>query len=437
MSAIDTAPPSFSESPVKAIAPPRDWLGELVLLIPILGCTFIEKFAVPMGSQSISFGLPAIGGAVGVGLLFGRMRFIPTNLMYFCMLMAVFTAMQIFGGNPFSWQSLALLAVMHAPYATGLKVGTARPDIQLKFFQTVMVIIAACGIAQFGLQFVVSHKLAYPLDSLGTKWVVQNFNEEIPLSPGGSSYKSNGVFLAEPSEFSQDLAIAVIIELLLYRRILFLMLFFGGMVVAYSGSGIVILGCLLPPIIIKYRRPELFFVIVIGALVAYFGADALDLQLFVKRASEFSSPDSSGFGRYVGGWYLFGQFLLQNGATALFGLGAGAIKPYALIALYPVSPVTWVKIPFEYGIGGAVLYFAFVGYCMFKPKQLGLFKLAMLVHLLINTPLVPFVQGLNFSMLVWPPPEEDKTGAANIRRARRLAVPFTRPKLALGAEPPP
>jgi len=416
MSVVDLARGGVPHPASRASASAPDRLAELLLYLPIVGVTFFSKFGMSFGTRSVSVALLFIWAALAAGVLLGRMQINVGNFVFYSAMVAVLAAEQVFGGHYFSGKSIALLVVLHFPYIASLGSGLARQDLLLRFYANVALILALCGIVQFAGQFVTAYETLFPIDQLPDGLLLSGYHNLIPLGSSGL-YKSNGIFLNEPSELSQNLAIAVIIEFLFVRRflrrLLRLFILAAGMAVSFSGTGLVILACVAPLIIIMQRRLDLFFLLlVLGALglgaVALVGAEALHLEVFVERAGELrqGGSETSGFARYLAGFYLFDQYLWQDLGSTLFGMGAGAWEDYSRRAIYGAAGVTWVKMPFEYGLIGAAVYFAFIGNCIFRSRQSIFLRWGMLVYLLLNEALVPFAHGLILPALVWPSDEK-------------------------------
>jgi hypothetical protein len=322
---------------------------------------------------------------------------------------AVLLLLQVVRGNDFSVPSLALLILLHAAYAVGLAPGLARANVQLQFFQDVATIVALCGIGQFLLQYIAPYEYAFPIETkFPPAMVIDRFNYLNPLYFGSLRFKSNGLFMLEPASFSQLCAVAMVAEYVYFRRVWRLAALAGGIVVSYSGTGVIVLAVAVPILIAAQRRFDLLFLLIGGAAVAYLGFDALQLDIFTRRIAEFSSPESSGFARYVGGFYLFAQYLWPDAGNALFGLGAGSAYGYGLKATYATSELSWVKMIFEFGLVGGGLYFAFMFRCIFGARQLAL-GAALAMAFLQNGALVPAVHALILALLVWPAPEPART----------------------------
>ncbi len=88
----------------------------------------------------------------------------------------------------------------------------------LRLFRSIVAIVAVCGAIQFALQFVgvrfFSFEGVVPASLLGEA----GSNVVIPIWPGASVYKANGMFLSEPANFSQLLALGIVVEFVLFQE---------------------------------------------------------------------------------------------------------------------------------------------------------------------------------------------------------------------------
>ena len=385
----------------------RPWaaaVGKWQIASTIIGVTFLAAIGIPLGDKQIflSIIIPLVFTAAG--LCVGSVRLRPSTCVAYALAMSVICAAQILGGGEFSSLSIVLLAALHFPYCVQLTDGQQRSDWALRFFQAVAVVISACGVCQFLGQFVIDYRWLFPIETfLPEGFVMRNYNYFNELYYGSPILKSNGVFMLEASFFSQLAALALIIEIIYFRRLLCCLLFLAAMVVTYSGSGLIVLLVALPIIVVVNRRIDILVYGLVALLAAYLLFNTLGLQLFVQRLGEFGASNSSGFARYVGGFYLFDQYLWPDTANALFGMGAGATDGVVgEQARYAAAAVTWVKVLFEYGLVGAAAYFAFLYFCLLSNRGPLAVKLAAAIMILLNGSLVPFAHALVFALLIWP-----------------------------------
>jgi hypothetical protein len=168
--------------------------------------------------------------------------------------------------------------------------------------------------------------------------------------------------------------------------------------------------------------------IIVGALVIAFG-ESLGLSLFLERAQEFSSTESSGYMRYVGPAKLIGQYLSSEPKRWLFGLGAGMMMRTTPWPMYNASETGWAKLILEFGVIGATTYFVFLYMCVFKARQPSVLRMALAAMTLLNGIFDPPHHGMILSLLIWMP--DLKTPWA-LKKAKAEPRPPARP-----AYPPP
>jgi hypothetical protein len=206
--------------------------------------------------------------------------------------------------------------------------------------------------------------------------------------------------MLEPSFLTQFLAIAIIAETLTSTRLWRLGLYAGGILVAHAGTGMLILLIVMPFVVITRRRWDLLLLGVLGIAVILVFGEYLNLDFITNRTAEFSDPNSSGFARFVGGFYMFEQMLWPNLTRALFGYGAGSFLDYAHLFTIEVADMPLTKMIFEFGVVGAAVYFAFIASCLFSSPLPKLLSLGIGLSFLLNGMYVPFSHGLALGLLV-------------------------------------
>ena len=147
------------------------------------------------------------------------------------------------------------------------------------------------------------------------------YNTVIPIGTTGYM-KSNGLFLVEPSVFSQFMALAVIIEILMFRRLLFIGAFVIALMVSLSGTGwLMILSFVLTASFsLGVRGLVLSFVTAAGAFLAIAVLAVTfpsGFELFMSRTSEIYHVGSSGYDRFVTPWHLASFVFSRAPWTAL------------------------------------------------------------------------------------------------------------------------
>ena len=391
-----------------------NWLGQyanalraLLCIAPLVLISVLSKIGVPpFSTQGIGLTLPLLLLLTGVGVLFGELQLDCTRFVWAGITLAVLGLLQLFKNDVFSSASLALLAAIHVPFVWRLR--RPLPDLAVvsNVFVGIAVLAALFSIAQFALQGLIATRWLFPIDNFVPQaFLLQNFNQQAVLAYGSDVLRANGVFMLEPSYLSQLLALALVLELATRQRKLISLLLGAAIVVSYSGTGMMVLAISLPVLIITQRRWDILLLGVGAGLVAYVlsqvAADYLHIDNFAGRATEFSYTGSSGFARFVGGFYLFEQFLWDHPLRALFGVGAGMFKEYAALAHVPVAEMPLFKMVMEFGLVGAAVYFAFLIKCLSASSLPGAVALGIGITFLLNGLYVPFSHGIALSLLMW------------------------------------
>jgi hypothetical protein len=400
-------PRYYSETPPRRDS---DWIANLILYMPLIGVTFLAKLAFEIGGSELIIGVPMILAALVLGIFTGRLKPHPVRFAVYLMVMTVMVGLSVFAAPAFIPSSLGL--VLAVPLAASFELHGAGVDSSVHQRRILDFALFFCllGIAQYLLQFVIGPRLAYPIDTFGPRGAItitKNYNALIPLRYGASTLKANGVFLLEPSYYSQTLAAGFALEATGPRRLKRLACFCVGFVVAYSGTGLLMLTAALAVLIIAEKRYDILaYLLIIGVVMIAF-AKPLGLQVFLDRADEFGSTRSSGYMRYVGGIHLFEQYLWPHPQRALFGMGSGMMFRSTPWPQFFVAETGWVKILIEFGIVGFVSFFGFLFYCIFSSRQSLTVRACIAVTPLLSGILDPWSHALMLGLLVWMPPRAD------------------------------
>ena len=380
----------------------RDFVPLLVLCTPILGASILSKFGIPgYASLGIGIALPLMMLALAFGMLGNCVRIEPRRLGFYCIALAVLVLPQLLQAGTFSLNSLMMLALLHIPYVLVVTRGYELAPRVLKFFLHIASLLAVLAIAQYFLQGFIDTALLYPIDNLiPTDFVVQGFNAQGTINYHSTQVRATGMFMLEPSFLTQFLGVAIVAESVTSKQLWRLGLYAVGILVAHAGTGILILLICMPIVIIVYKRWDLLLLGVLGLCVILLFGEALNLEMITNRANEFDDPNSSGFARFVGGFYMFQQMLWPNLSRALFGYGAGAFMDYVHLFDIEVADMPMTKMIFEFGLVGALTYFAFIASCLFASPLPRLISLAIALTFLLNGMYVPFSHGLALGLLV-------------------------------------
>jgi hypothetical protein len=349
----------------------------------------------------IGIALPVIMLALAFGMLNDCVRLEPRRLGFFCITLAALVLPQLLQAGTFSLNSLLMLAAVHIPYVMVVTRGHELVLRALKFFLHIATLLACLAIAQYFLQGYIDRAVLYPIDNLlPSEFVVQGFNAQGTIHYGSPQVRATGVFMLEPSFLTQFLAVAIVAEAVTSRKLARLGLYAAGILVAHAGTGILILAICMPMVVIAHRRWDLLLLGVVGGAVIFAFGELLNLDMITNRTNELSDPNSSGFARFVGGFYMFDQMLWPDLSRALFGYGAGSFMEYTHHFNNEVADMPMTKMMFEFGLVGAIIYFTFVASCLFSSPLPRLLALAVALSFLLNGMYVPFSHGLALGLLV-------------------------------------
>jgi hypothetical protein len=362
--------------------------------------------------------VPIMFGMTALGIITGRLVPVPRRAALYLLMVAVLVGEQAFIADTFSLPSIAFLVVLYFPWAFRIAGTVEDPHAHLSRFLDLALLLAMLGVVQYCLQFVVGVKYAFPIEHLMPQSIItHDYNTLNHLRYGSSVVKANGVFLVEPATLSQIIAIAFSLEAGTRLRPWRLAGYGAGLVVAYSGTGLMVMALTVPTLIVIYKRFDLLIFLVAVAVLLLLFADQLGLGLFVKRAGEFQDPGSSGFARFVGGFYFFQQYLWPDPQSWAFGLGSGALHESGAglahqvlpFPIYPVASSGWVKVIAEFGLVGASIYFIFFYYSVFSAEQPFILRLALAAMPALCGMLDAWAHGLILTLLLWPPVGREKS----------------------------
>lgn len=415
-----------------------DWTA-VIVFGPLFCTTILAKWAAPAGRRDLAMSWPIIYALFALGLMIGRLKFEQQRLILFAGAIGSLALLQVVNGEEFSPASLLFMAAIYLMYT--VSTADARFDGQraMRYFSSLATFIALCGIVQFAAQFVLELRYVFPIENLlPDQLVIEGYNYQAPLTYGSKIYRSNGIFLLEPSFLSQLLGIAILVELVDRSRLTRLALYATALFLSYSGTGLVILAICLPILVVTRRRWEFVVLAAVGVVVMGLFSDALNLDVFLERAGEIDNPKSSGFERFVGGFYLFDQFLWHDPWRTFLGAGAGNFASYMRAAAMPASEMTHQKIIFEFGILGALIHLGFLLFCVLRSGAPGIIRLAVVIAFFMAGLYTAASHGMALTLLMWPAAARQAAAVAKSRRAKDAPAPGgaeARPRAEASVEP--
>lgn len=324
-----------------------------ILLLPQIGLS--------LGSLSIAVSLPLFIAQVAILAFRRSLRVDAIALLLFAAVATVTSFSLILNGGP-SATSLVLLIVLYFPMT--LVAARGDPDAPRRYTTDLLVrytaVVAVAGCLQFVLQFVPGAIPWLDIRRIIPAGLAQTGGYNTFAFASGI-LRSNGYFLLEPSSLSLYSGLALVAEWSGRRRPVFVMLLGCGLAVALSGSGlIVVLLALGLPLL--FRRPLYALLSLAGLVVAIMVLRSIGLAFLVDRLTEFGSPGSSGYARFVAPSLVLSDGFDLNPWSAVLGNGPGATLRAILarISAFEIFDPTWTKLLYEYGLVGSGCFLAFL-----------------------------------------------------------------------------
>jgi hypothetical protein len=338
-------------------------LLKAAIVFAMLALTVLDRFGLRLTADySIPPGMMALYGLLGAMLLAGAATLNARGALAYVALACVaglsFLVNAWFEPRAHvSVTSFLLLIVLYAPFAVSLRPGAVAPELwrwTARLYIAFAVFLALAGIAQFFAQFV-----------FRPEWLF-NYGPLIPapirgsggwntINPAGEWIKSNGFFLREASIFSIAMAFALLCELSLARRKGVMAILAMGLVLTYSGSGLLTLavGIMFP---LGARTVLRLSGVAVAAAAVYFVlGEALNLAFTLERVGEIGAERSSAYCRFVFPGVLVLQHIDWNLWTSLLGHGSGTMPTMDATCADGVE-TTYAKALFEYGMLGALAF---------------------------------------------------------------------------------
>jgi hypothetical protein len=358
---------------------------DLALLVAIL---FLQRFTLPFGDRLLHLDLVAIGLILLHQFFSGKLViqydrfpwFIGFVLASTCSLLLNFKSMMLTGYFQF--------VVLFFLFTLTRRSTSDQYKHTLQTFQLLVLLLSCIGVAQFAAQFVIDGRQLLRFYGLVPELFLDPVRDQGSLGARtfGNTIKSTGIFLSEASALSQITALGILIEVLEFGRPRYLLIMALGFLVAYSGTGLLLLLLFLPLAALRHGRAGLSALLVVIFVAALIATGIIDLSAFTSRVSEFQETQthSSGFVRFIGPfWLATNQFDTASLQALLFGNGPGTTKTIEVL-WYSAAEVNWFKLFYEYGIVGSFLFFCLLASCLRRSRCSGLVIAALIINYLFE-----------------------------------------------------
>ena len=362
-----TAPPFTKPNHESDISATR---VDVALLVAML---FLQRFTLPFGATFLHLDFVAFAFILFYQFVVGKLVIQYDRLLWFLAFAFVSACSLLLNFESATLTSYSQSIVSYSFFMLSRASTFDQYRRTLQAFQFLVMLIACLAIVQFPAQFVLDgNKLIrfYGIvpDILLGEGLTRGFNTGAVLSAGGL-IKSNGIFLNEPSMLSQITALGILIEILEFRRARYLLIMGLGFLLAYSGTGLMLLLLFLPLATLRHDRALPYVLLVVIFALGLFATGVIHLTAFTSRVGEFDAVGSSGFDRFVSPfWVAAKQFDMEALQALLLGSGPGSKIATHTWFGWANYFITWVKIFHEYGIIGSFILACFLAGCLRRSR---------------------------------------------------------------------
>jgi hypothetical protein len=341
--------------------------SKVFTFIALIGCLILHRFCFFVAGSPIFFALIIFLSLLVWLLLTGRAEVRPLSLALFLSFMAVgLVSIFVALNNPdvrLSGISIGSFFSVLSIYA-GLTIrpsarfdGTVIFDMLISFIR----FLAVCGIIQYSIQFIgikiFAFMTVFPV--LKPVLIEPFFNYHPVIYYGSDVLRSNGLFLLEPSTFSQILVLGFLIDFFVRNDWRFMPIYGVAYLTTYAGTGLLafVIAAVVALFIVPRETPRLMGFAAIGAVLMILAAFLFPAQFegLAGRANELNATGSSGYARYVS---QFGAIEAIWGETrTLVGYGPGALERAVFYPQGSGNPA--FKLFVEYGFMGLIAFTTF------------------------------------------------------------------------------
>ncbi|MBV9483732.1 MAG: hypothetical protein JO249_23720 [Acidobacteria bacterium] len=355
----------------------------------LVAALFLPRFSLPFGNTALLFDLLVIGLILLYQFFSGKLFIQYDRLLWFLFFVLTLTCSLLFNFKNTMLTSYAQTTVFFSLF-TLIRTSTASQYRRtLQTFQFLVMLLSCLAIAQFPAQFVVDGKKLINFFGIFPDFLLNPDSTAIrELRLGSLSLlKSNGIFLPEPSNLSQIAVFGILIEVLEFRRPRYLLIITAGFLLAYSGTGLMVLFLFLPLAGLRHSKAGLSVLLIVMFALGLFATGLIHTSPFANRTGEFETQGSSGFARFTAPVLLTAK-LAHTGSLQgwLIGNGPASIKTYIGDVWYGSAMTTWFKIFYEDGIIGSFVFACFLASCFRRSRCPGLVIMAIVFNFL-------FMQG--------------------------------------------
>lgn len=356
---------------------------DIALLVAIL---FLQRFTLPFGATFLHLDLVAIGLILLYQFFSGKLVIQYDRFPWFLGLALVSTCSLLLNFKSTMLTGYFQFVVFFFLFTLIRRSTSDQYKHTLQAFQLLVLLLSCIGVAQFAAQFVIDGRQLLRFYGLVPDIFLDPVHDQGSLGPRtfGNLFKSTAIFLSEASALSQITALGILVEVLEFGRPRYLVVMALGFLVAYSGTGLLLLLIFLPLAALRHGRAGLSALLIAIFVAGLVATGIIDLSAFSSRVGEFQETHSSGFVRFVAPFWLAAKHFDTGSLEALLiGSGPGTVKTYGDL-WYSTAEVNWFKLFYEYGIIGSFLFCCFLASCFRRSRCSGLVIAVLILNYLFE-----------------------------------------------------
>jgi hypothetical protein len=361
------APSKTSSASVRSTYKP-DSSATRVDVALLASTLFLQRFSVPFGPTHLGLELVAMGSILTYQFISEKLVIQYDRLLWFLGLALATTSSLLLNFNSTMVNAYSQFTLFYALLTLKRPSTDDQYKNTLQGFQFLTVLLSCLAVVQFAAQVV--GELDRLTNFYGIIPDVLLGEAQIDRTPPSemTHFRANGIFLTEPSALSQITALGILIEVLEFHRPRYLLIMSVGFLLAYSGTGSILLLLFLPLAAVRHDKAGFPALLVIIFAAGLFATGIMDLGFFTGRAGEFQTTRTSGFSRFVSPlWLAAKKFDTESLQTLLLGAGPGTAK-IITDTWYAGFVANWFKIFHEYGMFGSVIVCCFLASCFRRSR---------------------------------------------------------------------
>jgi hypothetical protein len=336
----------------------------VLLVLPL----FLARFTLPVGKTFLALDLVPISVILMYQFLGGRITIQYDRLLWFLGVGLMATVSLLLNFNTNMLLAYAMFLAVYFLFTFSRSSTSDQYKRTLYAFQFIVALLSFLGVVQFAAQFVVDGTQLLNFYGVVPDFLFSGVGAAGAADPrltDSGIIKATGLFLTEPSQLSQLTALGILMEIMEFRRPRYLLVMALGFLLAYSGTGLMLLLMFLPLVSLRRKEAMLSSLFVVLLMVGLVATGVVDLTAFTSRVGEFGNARSSGFERFVAPfWEASKTFDIGSLQGLVVGHGPGTIKTTFKSEWFEGTGATWFKLFYEYGLIGSFIVFCFLASCV-------------------------------------------------------------------------